>query len=57
MKLQDIGWTVEKVKDQGFDWFCKNIDLMVEAGTIDKPSKADVRKLFEKLTGQKLKIN
>jgi hypothetical protein len=55
MKIHDLEWTESKVKDLGFEWFCKNIDLYVDKNIIDKPSKADVKRTFEKITGQKVK--
>jgi hypothetical protein len=57
MKLRDLEWTKDVVKDRGFDWFCKNIDLYVEKGIIEKPSKADVKRAFENITGLKVKTN
>ena len=54
-KLSELGYNSEKIKGSSFEWFCKNVDAMVKLGTISQPSKAEIRKFYEKITGKQIK--
>lgn len=53
-KLSELKFTPERLK-QGFEWFEKYVDDITKAGNLEKPSKAEVKRVFEKVTGKKIK--
>ena len=55
--MNTLQWNVEKVKSKDFKWFEAVVDGYVKAGKIEKPTEAQVRKTYEKLTGKNITKN
>lgn len=55
--IHNMPFNAEKAKEKGFEWFCMICDDYAtrKVPSMLKASKADMKKVFEKLTGQQIK--